>query len=175
VIIGNIGAHKGSKLLSSLFPELHKLGVSVDLMGGLHGKIPRGLNLLANYHRSEIPNTLSVGGYRAALFLSIWEETFAHTLTETWAGGVPSIGLDLGAIGERIKESGNGSAIPIGLSENPRKLALEIKQLITNDDWLRDCAKNISSWQLTQAENTVRRMASKYEEIWFSLSPSSVR
>jgi GT2 family glycosyltransferase/glycosyltransferase involved in cell wall biosynthesis len=173
VVIGNIGTHKGSKLLASLFPELRKLGIAVDVLGALQGKVPRGLNLVTNYDRSEIPRTLAGGGYSAALFLSIWEETFAHTLTEAWAGGIPSIGLDMGAIGERIMASGNGSAIPMGLSESPKELALEIKRLVTSDEWVRDSAENISAWQLEGAENTVRSMASKYEEIWFSLSRSA--
>ena len=40
--------------------------------------------------------------------LAIWPETFSYTLSEAWKAGIPVIGTELGAIGERIRETGAG-------------------------------------------------------------------
>lgn len=45
------------------------------------------------------------------LLLSTWAETYCHTLSESWAAGVPVIGSRLGAIGARIAEHGGGWAV----------------------------------------------------------------
>ena len=40
--------------------------------------------------------------------LSIWPETFSHTLTEAWAAGIPVLASGLGALGERVRAHGGG-------------------------------------------------------------------
>ena len=41
-------------------------------------------------------------------YIFYWPETYCHTLTELWASGIPVIGFDFGAVGERIRRSGAG-------------------------------------------------------------------
>src|SRR3546814_10443790 len=43
-----------------------------------------------------------------AVVLSIVPETWCHTLTESWATGIPVFGIDRGAVGDRIREHGGG-------------------------------------------------------------------
>jgi len=40
--------------------------------------------------------------------LSIWPETWCHTLTELWAVGLPVVGFNTGAVGERLQKTGAG-------------------------------------------------------------------
>ena len=60
------------------------------------------------YERGEF--AAKVRGIRphAGVVLSIWPETYCHTLTEMWACGLPVIGYDIGAVGDRIAASGAG-------------------------------------------------------------------
>jgi len=43
--------------------------------------------------------------------LSIWPETYCHTLSESWAMGIPAVVSNLGATGERVHEHGGGVAV----------------------------------------------------------------
>ncbi|MDY2818783.1 MAG: glycosyltransferase, partial [Hominisplanchenecus sp.] len=38
----------------------------------------------------------------------IWPETFCYTVSEAWMNGIPVVGTDIGAVGERIRETGGG-------------------------------------------------------------------
>src|SRR3546814_6546999 len=44
--------------------------------------------------------------------MSVWRwcgtGTWCHTLTESWATGIPVLGSDRGAVGDRIREDGGG-------------------------------------------------------------------
>jgi len=47
-----------------------------------------------------------------ALLLSIWPETFAMTLSECRAAGVPVIAFEHGAIADRVAAEGGGLLVP---------------------------------------------------------------
>ena len=43
-----------------------------------------------------------------SLIASIWPETYCHTLTESWALGIPVLVSPLGALRERVENNGGG-------------------------------------------------------------------
>ena len=59
-------------------------------------------------------------GCTAALFLSVWPETFSYTLSEAWRVGLHPIALDIGAPAERIREMNLGTIIPF--SQNSKEI-----------------------------------------------------
>ncbi len=54
---------------------------------------------------------------RAALawLPSVWPETWCFTLSEAWQAGLRVVACDLGAQGERIRRTGGGVLLPLGL------------------------------------------------------------
>ena len=60
------------------------------------------------YEQDELPDLLA--HYRVALVLypSAGPETFSYTLSEAWAAGVPALVPPIGALAERVGESGAG-------------------------------------------------------------------
>ena len=70
------------------------------------------------------------------LVLSIWPETYCHTLTELWMCNVPVIGTSLGAVGDRLRKCGGGWVV------NPTypSLKLTLMQLL-NDRRQISCAR----------------------------------
>ena len=50
-----------------------------------------------------------------AFIPSIWPETWCFTLSEAWRAGLYTIAFDLGAQTERIRASGRGALLPLGL------------------------------------------------------------
>ena len=111
---GNIDAAKGSAICTALLDagdghdiEFHALGDPGDLTPQ-PGMILHGL-----YARGEFLAKVRDIRPHVGVVFSIWPETYCHTLTEMWAGGVPVIAFDLGAVGERIREHGGGWLLPV--------------------------------------------------------------
>ena len=110
LVPGNISASKGARIL--------------ERMQALNGDGRFEFHLMGDYVRElqGIPNLVLHGPYERASFgdiarailphfgavLSIWPETFCHTLTEMWASGLPVAAYDLGAVGDRIRRYGGG-------------------------------------------------------------------
>ena len=59
-----------------------------------------------------------------ALVTSIWPETWCFTLTEAWQAGLTAACFDIGAPAERIRRTGNGFVLPLGLSAGAINQAL---------------------------------------------------
>ncbi|MGH7897913.1 MAG: glycosyltransferase, partial [Candidatus Binatia bacterium] len=72
------------------------------------------------YDREGIAEVLNAAGIDVVLLLSTWPETFCFTLTEAWQAGIPVVGSELGAIGERIARSGAGWTVD---PEKPEEIA----------------------------------------------------
>src|SRR6185312_14461636 len=50
------------------------------------------------------------------LLPSVWPETWSFALTEMWRGGLTVAAFDFGAPAERIRRTGRGFLLPVGLS-----------------------------------------------------------
>ena len=59
-----------------------------------------------------------------AFLPSIWPETWCFALTRAWEAGLPVAAFDLGAPAERIRRSGGGWLLPLGLSASGINAAL---------------------------------------------------
>ena len=66
------------------------------------------LTVHGRYETADLPDLLA--HYRVALVLypSAGPETFSYTLTEAWAGGRPVLVPPIGALAERVRDSGAG-------------------------------------------------------------------
>lgn len=107
---GNINSKKGGEFIAGLGKiagerhlEVHVLGKVVEDFDGFKHVIQHG-----EYVRSDFAEKVRAIRPHIGGVLSIWPETYCHTLTELWASGIPVIGFDLGAVAERIRESGAG-------------------------------------------------------------------
>lgn len=168
LVPGNISAGKGAKLLAEIAAldeagtvELHFLGnVSQDVRGvGIqHGP----------YKREEFPAKVRQIAPHVGVVLSIWPETFCHTLTEMWACGVPVLGLEIGAVGDRIRTTGGGWLLP------PDATAADVLERLRS---LRDAAEevaarqvNIVRWQQGDAVvQDTAHMAARYRRLYREL------
>ena len=74
----------------------------------------RGLGVRAagHYRAGSLPRRLKEEGVDLALLLSIWPETFALTLSECRAAGVPVLAFAHGAIADRVADEGGGLLVP---------------------------------------------------------------
>ncbi|MBK6863071.1 MAG: glycosyltransferase [Ideonella sp.] len=117
-VIGAIGPHKGVDLLL----ECAKLAQRMDLplRFVIVGYTNRdedfaaldNVEIMGRYRQDDLPRLLAGSQCGAALFLSVWPETYSYTLSEAWRAGLLPVALDIGAQAERIREQGHGVLIP---------------------------------------------------------------
>src|SRR5690606_33918428 len=120
------------------------------VLGTLEGSLPSSSALIVHgrYARNEFAEKVNAIRPHVGCVLSIWPETYCHTLTELWACGVPVIGFDYGAVGERIRQTGAGwlAAEPTAaavieiierLRANPEEQSAKIAAVLA---WQQDAA-----------------------------------
>jgi len=71
-----------------------------------------GAHVAGHYRAGGLVGLLRRERVDLALLLSIWPETFAMTLSECRAAGVPVIAFALGAVAERVEAEGGGLLVP---------------------------------------------------------------
>lgn len=168
LVPGNIGASKGSELIrqvSELYGstkfEFHFLGVVAGTLRGVgvqHGP----------YDRASFGEKVRAIRPAFGVVLSVWPETYCHTLTEMWACGIPVLGIDVGAVGDRIRASGAGWLVPPGAS--PEQVLKAFEGIAVDAQGYEERLARVRHWQATEARwNDTRAMAEQYVSIYESL------
>ena len=105
--IGNISPHKGSRLIRQL--QIHyEDKIEMHIAGSVKDMDLNGIIYHGRYKREELGKLIRNIKPDIGLLLSIWPETYSHVLTEYWEHHIPTIGINLGAVGERIDRHGGG-------------------------------------------------------------------
>ncbi|MEO7432000.1 MAG: glycosyltransferase, partial [Dokdonella sp.] len=111
LVPGRIRRGKGAELLLAALPRLRE-HVDLFLVGAgadahaLFGE--RGVHILLDYQRDDLPKLLADIRPDAALLLPTVAETFSYTLSELRSLGVPVIATRVGALAERIDDGVDG-------------------------------------------------------------------
>lgn len=161
-IPGSIGVHKGSRLLTDLEPLLRAKGVTLEVLGHCDMSVPKTISRTGGLTRSELITRLG-SGYDAALFLSIWEETYAHTLTEAWAAGLTAIVTDFGALADRVNERGEG--LVLSRHATPAEMAEAIISFLT----IRANSDHEQTISTLFEVRSLDSMARDYLKVWHAL------
>lgn len=137
--------------------EFHFAGLSkVDLtaFGIYHGP----------YERAEFDQLVERIRPHVGAVLSIWPETYSHTLTELWSCGIPVVTSDYGATGERIAQHGGGWALDrmqpeavfeflLGLADAPARISARQSEVL---DWQKGYGQDYN----------VAMMAERYKRLY---------
>jgi glycosyltransferase involved in cell wall biosynthesis len=115
LLLGTMSAHKGLDFLHEVKRRDRSDRLEFHLLGTSEAALPAGTQRWGDYTRSGVLDALETVGAHLALIPSAWPETWCHTLTEAWAGGLPVAVRNMGALGERMRASGAG----LILSEDP--------------------------------------------------------
>ncbi|WP_338664622.1 glycosyltransferase [Pararoseomonas sp. SCSIO 73927] len=167
LVPGNISAAKGSELIAAMAAldggrevEFHVLG-AVDR----HLAEAPGIVLHGRYDREEF--AARVGGIRPhlAAILSLWPETYCHTLTECWAVGLPVVATLEGALAERIGASGGGWLLDRWMA--PEAMLSELLRLRREPTEVRGQRDAVLDWQATIGRHrTTAAMAAEYDRLY---------
>ena len=164
LMLGNIlPEYKGFKVARAIHEldtdgeiEFHFLGAApaeaADI-GIVHGR----------YKREELTDKIAEIAPSFVAILSTWAETYCHTVTEAWQSGVPVLGSQLGAVGERISRHGGGWVVDC---DKPGEILSLVKQLRRDPDAYESVKRSASSANLRD----VRDMGSDYRLLYKSLA-----
>ncbi|WP_175485437.1 glycosyltransferase [Pseudoxanthomonas sp. GM95] len=165
LVPGNISVSKGALLLRDVSVldeegrvELHFLGHAIQevkRVGVHHGA----------YKREEFQAKVAAIAPSVGVVLSIWPETFCHTLTEMWAAGIPVLGLDTGAVGDRIRATGGGWLLPADAT--PSDILQKLVELANNPTEVLARQEDLARWQAAEAVvHDTAHMASSYRQLY---------
>ena len=115
-VLGAIGPDKGARRLERVVALARARGARVRFVVIGYLDVEHGpwqaddavLTVHGRYEAADLPALLA--HYRVALVLypSAGPETFSYTLSEAWAAGRPALVPPIGALAERVRDSGAG-------------------------------------------------------------------
>ena len=120
-VLGAIGLHKGYDVLLACARDAETRDLNLEFV--VIGTTIDDARLLATdrvfvtggYDRSEAGPLIRAQQVSYGLLPSIWPETWCLGLTELWKAGLNVAAFDIGAPAERIRRTGRGLVLPLGL------------------------------------------------------------
>jgi GT2 family glycosyltransferase len=171
LVPGNISIAKGALLIKEIIEE------DDDDLFEFHflGKVSSELNEIGIHHgtytRDDVVEKIKKIKPHIGVVLSLWPETFCHTLTEMWAAGIPVVGVDLGAVGNRIKQTGAGWLVSSNI--NAYECKLSIIDAVMNCSVYNEKISKVNDWQQgIGVDNTTKWMSEQYISLYERLCVS---
>ncbi len=118
-VIGAIGPHKGFEVLLGCARDACERQLDLDfvLIGySCRDELLRDtgrVEITGRYAEGEVPMLIDKTAPNAALFASVWPETYSYTLSIALAAGLYPFSFDLGAPAERLRQLDWGTLIPL--------------------------------------------------------------
>ena len=171
LVPGNLSAAKGAHIVAAFAELAEQLNVEIHILGPLTTALQKALGeprrssrlqIHGPYERNEFNDHVSAIRPHLGLIPSIAPETFSYTLTELWSTGLPVIGFDLGAIGERIRATDAGWALP---ELSAKAIGALISRLRTHPTELNEKRAAVKRWQATSIRSCAE-MAGDYADVY---------
>jgi len=168
-VVGVFATVKGADRLPELLSACRGLDVEWHLFGATEGASQRalhatGASVIAHgaYRRSELARRVTNADCRVALLPSIFPESFSLALSEVTAAGLPVIGTNLGALGERIAEGSLGWTFD---PFDPTRFASLVAGLVADRALVETAAARVDALPV----RTESDMAADHDALWASL------
>jgi glycosyltransferase involved in cell wall biosynthesis len=120
-IVGAIGVEKGYEILLECARDAADRDLPLEFI--VVGHTIDDARLLdtgrvfvtGEFQPAEATSLIQAQDARLAWLPSLWPETWCFALSEAWRAGLRVVAFDLGAQAERIRETGHGVLLPLGL------------------------------------------------------------
>jgi GT2 family glycosyltransferase len=166
--LGNINVTKGKEIIEKLIVYAHKFNDNIyfHLFGDIVSNIIeikyKRFNHHGGYYREELSELFRENRIKLICIFSIWPETYSYTLTESIANNIPVLAIDIGAVGQRVKENNLGWLIKYGA--NISEIYQNINNIYNDKNGYRNVIKSISNYKIKNLEE----MCNEYDKIYSS-------
>ncbi len=122
VVVGAIGVEKGFEVLLACVRDAAWRSLPLEfVVVGFTADDERLMQagpvfVTGEYKEAEAVALIEAQGADLALIPSVWPETWCFALSRAWQAGLPAAVFDLGAQAERVRATGRGWVLPLGLS-----------------------------------------------------------
>ena len=121
-VVGGIGIHKGYDVLLACAGDAARRDLDLELV--IVGHTSDDTRMMATgrvvitgrYSPDEAVDLIGQQHADLGFVASIWPETWCLTLGDIWRAGLIAAAFDIGAPAERIRKTGRGFLLPLGLS-----------------------------------------------------------
>ncbi|KAA8785643.1 glycosyltransferase [Paenibacillus amylolyticus] len=167
--VGNFAKHKGSDIIREVLAKNNRdIAINWFLIGDIQDRLLDEYSngtvyKIGGYNRNNLSMLLKQYQIDIVCLLSVVPETFSYTLSETWAGGIPVIVNDRGALGSRVEDNKSGWLVKNLSSDNLFNKLLEIskdydmysnvKDYVSNNLKVTTIVNMISSYRRIYKEN----------------------
>jgi len=110
-VVGQIGYHKGAKVVQELAAEIkaRRLDIQIVVIGTIEALCEQTVvSQTGSYQHEKLPALIKSAGVNIMLFPSICPETFSYVVQELMELGLPVACFDLGAPAERLSKYTRG-------------------------------------------------------------------
>lgn len=161
--VGVMAKHKGRDTMVHLIAKQNLKNIKFHLFGSIQEvKLKNSKNFIDHgpYKRRNLPSLLKKNDIDLACIFSTYPETYSYTFTEIIASGVPVLGVDIGAVGERIRKNKTGWLIE---PDTPLSDYKNILLDILGDPFsYKKVINNIQKYKV----RTTREMSEEYDEFY---------
>ncbi len=142
-VIGAIGVHKGFDVLLACARDAARrdLPLAFTVIGHTHddarAEATGRIFVTGPYREDDLPALIAQVQPHLAFLPSVWPETWCYALGAAWRSGLTAVAFDIGAQAERIRATGRGWLLPLGLSPSAINNALLALKLAAGDECAR--------------------------------------
>lgn len=165
LVPGNISIAKGRNIIKMLLETDKEGKLYFHILGNVSWNYqhPR-LTFHGAYIRDEFATRVRQIQPHVGAILSIWNETWCHTLTELWSVGVPAIAFNFPTVAGRVIESGGGWVYD---HNDIDQLYINIINEVSNVKILSEKRLAVVAWQQGEGKlNTTFKMSLRYQEVY---------
>ncbi len=117
-VVGGVSIQKGRDVLHQLAAAIDasQAAMRIEVFGDVADAEAFGgidsIRINGRYARPALAGLLASFDPHFVFFPAVWPETWCFALSEIWACGYPAVAFDIGAIAERIGQTGAGLVLP---------------------------------------------------------------
>lgn len=167
LVPGGINAAKGAEILRSMADADAHGQIEWHILGPIKEKFEsKGSRVVYHgaYKRENFGKLVEKIAPHAGAVLSIWDETYCHTLTEMWSVGIPVFVLDFPNVAQRVRRFTAGWVLD-GM-DGPSLLSQMTEALYDREARVK-ALRGVSDWQHGWGIAwTTKQMAVRYLDIY---------
>lgn len=165
--LGGQSPAKGSKFVYDVIKQPSEL-INWFIIGGIQDIKLRlfqkpNLTKIGWYDREKVPDILAKLHIDLVCIFSMWPETYCYTLSEAITNYIPVIAIDIGAVGERMRQLDSGWLFPVQVKV--QEIISLIKEIQQNPSDYLAKVNNLRNSSFFSTEQMLQRYKQIYDSI----------